>query len=155
MALIACPECGKRVSDKARACPDCGAPIADDTGPRERRVQEVVLRPAELVDGKQLGHDTARALTNPNLALVWFVLIWLVTGIVLGYRAGYLDADPIVWWWVLTTFVAPIPVAIVLRRPLRRIVPVVLGGGCGLLSLAFFVAIFAIAAMFVWNIIDR
>ena len=25
--LITCPECGKRMSDKARACPNCGVPI--------------------------------------------------------------------------------------------------------------------------------
>lgn len=28
MALIACPECGKEISDKATACPHCGAPAA-------------------------------------------------------------------------------------------------------------------------------
>lgn len=28
MALIKCPECGKEISDKARACPNCGYPIA-------------------------------------------------------------------------------------------------------------------------------
>lgn len=28
MALINCPECGRRVSDKAAACPGCGYPIA-------------------------------------------------------------------------------------------------------------------------------
>ena len=27
MALIECPECGREVSDKARACPHCGLPI--------------------------------------------------------------------------------------------------------------------------------
>ena len=27
MALIICPECGKRFSDKAMACPECGCPI--------------------------------------------------------------------------------------------------------------------------------
>ena len=27
MALINCPECGKKISDKATACPDCGCPI--------------------------------------------------------------------------------------------------------------------------------
>ena len=92
---------------------------------------------------------------NPRLALVWFVLIWLVVGVVLGYRAGLLDADPIVWWYVLVTFVAPIPVAVLLRRQIRAVVPVVLGGGCGLLSIGFFVMLIAIAAMFVWNVINR
>jgi len=28
MALIACPECGKEISDTASSCPNCGAPIA-------------------------------------------------------------------------------------------------------------------------------
>ncbi len=28
MALLACPECGKQVSDRAQACPSCGCPIA-------------------------------------------------------------------------------------------------------------------------------
>jgi zinc-ribbon domain len=28
MAMIACPECGKQVSDIAPACPNCGAPVA-------------------------------------------------------------------------------------------------------------------------------
>jgi hypothetical protein len=30
MALFSCPECGKSVSDKARACPNCGFPIKAD-----------------------------------------------------------------------------------------------------------------------------
>jgi len=28
MALIKCPECGKQVSNQARACPNCGYPIS-------------------------------------------------------------------------------------------------------------------------------
>lgn len=27
MAIINCPECGKEISDKAKACPNCGCPI--------------------------------------------------------------------------------------------------------------------------------
>ena len=30
MALISCPECGKAVSDQARACPGCGYPTSRD-----------------------------------------------------------------------------------------------------------------------------
>jgi len=33
MALIACPECGSEVSDKAPTCPRCGVPIA--SAPKE------------------------------------------------------------------------------------------------------------------------
>lgn len=28
MALINCPECGKEISDKAKACPHCGYPLS-------------------------------------------------------------------------------------------------------------------------------
>ena len=28
MAIVACPECGKQVSDRASACPNCGCPIS-------------------------------------------------------------------------------------------------------------------------------
>ncbi len=27
MALIECPECGKKISEKANACPNCGNPM--------------------------------------------------------------------------------------------------------------------------------
>ncbi|MEM9188504.1 MAG: zinc-ribbon domain-containing protein [Myxococcota bacterium] len=27
--LISCPECGRKVSDRAKACPDCGFPVAE------------------------------------------------------------------------------------------------------------------------------
>ena len=27
MALLVCPECGKKVSEYASACPECGCPI--------------------------------------------------------------------------------------------------------------------------------
>ena len=33
MALIRCPECGKYISDKAKACPNCGYPM-DDVKPQ-------------------------------------------------------------------------------------------------------------------------
>lgn len=37
--LIACPECGRKVSDRARACPDCGFPVAEWA--EEQRLAEV------------------------------------------------------------------------------------------------------------------
>lgn len=47
MALIACPECGSEVSDKAPTCPRCGAPIAPaklaNVPTSRRRVRTVVI----------------------------------------------------------------------------------------------------------------
>jgi hypothetical protein len=31
VALIACPECGKEISDKAPTCPNCGVPISRES----------------------------------------------------------------------------------------------------------------------------
>lgn len=30
MGLLTCPDCGRDVSDRARACPHCGCPITGD-----------------------------------------------------------------------------------------------------------------------------
>jgi len=35
MALIACPECGRQVSDQAAACPDCAYPLRGSATPTE------------------------------------------------------------------------------------------------------------------------
>ena len=37
MAMIKCRECGKDISDMAKACPHCGVP----TNPRAERMKEV------------------------------------------------------------------------------------------------------------------
>lgn len=42
MALIECPECGKKVSDRAASCPDCGYPI-DEYIEEQNRTKEVIL----------------------------------------------------------------------------------------------------------------
>lgn len=38
MALIKCPECGKEISEKAKACPNCGLPLEVSSG--EQNVSE-------------------------------------------------------------------------------------------------------------------
>ena len=45
MALIICPDCGKKVSDKAATCPDCGCPIAslNPSGPVRIKIANGLL----------------------------------------------------------------------------------------------------------------
>ncbi|WP_295376109.1 zinc-ribbon domain-containing protein [uncultured Pseudacidovorax sp.] len=38
MALIDCPDCGRRVSPRASSCPNCGAPIAAAGRPADPRL---------------------------------------------------------------------------------------------------------------------
>jgi len=51
MALIACPECEKEVSDKAESCPHCGYPLApsrvEKLPPLARRTKVLVLADAK------------------------------------------------------------------------------------------------------------
>ena len=44
MALIECPECGRRVSERAAACPECACPIAESHAPERIIEQQVVTR---------------------------------------------------------------------------------------------------------------
>lgn len=60
MALIACNECGKQISDKAAACPNCGNPIAEapaSKGP-------VVIEEAPVITTQQTGkgHKTVQMI---------------------------------------------------------------------------------------------
>lgn len=47
MALIACPECGKQVSDKASACPKCAHPLSSPPAP-PGRIAGMASRPLRL-----------------------------------------------------------------------------------------------------------
>ncbi len=40
MALIACPKCGKKVSDMATSCPECGFPVSDVIKKKVKRCPE-------------------------------------------------------------------------------------------------------------------
>ncbi len=59
MALILCPECGKEISDKAKACPNCGMPLSEEMQGTfdviiKREYQFYLINPALnlLVDGE-------------------------------------------------------------------------------------------------------
>jgi len=50
MGLVTCPDCGKRVSEKASVCPNCGSPIATE---REKLVREEEERVAKAEQKKE------------------------------------------------------------------------------------------------------
>jgi len=71
MALINCPECGRSVSDKAKACPDCAFPIANaspaDTSPSGL----VRIKMSPFISPKQGPIGTQVTLTNENGEILW------------------------------------------------------------------------------------
>lgn len=46
MALIACSECSKEISDKAATCPHCGAPVASGQSKRGSYYDDTPTQPA-------------------------------------------------------------------------------------------------------------
>lgn len=40
MALIECPDCGRKVSDRAKTCPDCSCPVSDVVAEARAKAEE-------------------------------------------------------------------------------------------------------------------
>ncbi|PRQ09736.1 hypothetical protein [Enhygromyxa salina] len=49
--LISCPECERKVSDRAKACPDCGFPVAEHVAEQA----EAAARAARLASRERVG----------------------------------------------------------------------------------------------------
>lgn len=62
--LIGCPECEKKVSDRAKACPDCGFPIAEHV--EEQREQDVALK--DQASRKRVGETDCPACNARGFA---------------------------------------------------------------------------------------
>jgi len=61
MALVACPECGREVSDQALACPQCGYPIRGGYGYEYRSERELFGLPlVHIVSGSRINPATGR-----------------------------------------------------------------------------------------------
>ncbi len=61
MALIACPKCGKRISDKAETCKHCGALMVED--PEKLRTAGRIERI----------HKSSRLMSQSFIALILFI----------------------------------------------------------------------------------
>ena len=78
MALIACPACGRQVSEAAPTCPGCGHPIA---APKAGTFKDALTRPDAMKSGfTLLGLFVAAPWIARILALVLFVGLaaWVV-----------------------------------------------------------------------------
>jgi len=61
MALVACPECGREVSDQAMACPHCGYPIRGGYGYEYRSERQLFGLPlVHIVSGNRIDPVTGK-----------------------------------------------------------------------------------------------
>jgi len=152
MGLVTCPDCGKEVSDRAVACPNCGAPLRTDTRPQAAaaKVQEVVVVDPSYYAGHEAGRGCAMLLTSTPMAFVVFIGAWILGSMVLAVRTGlYVEGEDPALWVGFVILVLPFILAYVLRRPIRRYIPVVMGSGLLIVLALFFVfAVYMTISMF-------
>lgn len=68
MALLACTECGKEISDKASSCPSCGAPSAASPPKRTKRKTSPVAWAALIaIVGGLLWYSQSREYKEQSL----------------------------------------------------------------------------------------
>jgi uncharacterized membrane protein YvbJ len=77
MGLIACPECGRGVSDSAPACPACGYPVAHSNPLAQIATARPLARPV-----KPRGKGVPRVI-------VWSILL----AVLFGLSYGFLQLD--------------------------------------------------------------
>ena len=94
--LITCPECGKRISDKARTCPNCGVPIeaiggSSGLSDQKRSVAVVFAIFLGIVGGHNsyLGYKK-RAMIEFILAVIGFLTIHVGIGLLILF---------VLWIW--------------------------------------------------------
>lgn len=78
MALIDCPECGKRISDQAPACPGCGVPVVAVSSTMKRgRVPYTDQEVAVMLSKKKKTSHVLHLLLSVITAGIW-VIIWIL-----------------------------------------------------------------------------
>lgn len=100
MALIACPDCGKEVSDKAPVCNGCGSPLGVDSEARGSGVR--TLATTQL---------TSKSLKLQSLIAVIMFVVGLAMGINSDPAEGNTGAGIAsllmtggVLWYIITRF---------------------------------------------------
>lgn len=78
MAIIQCPECGKEVSDTAKACPNCGYPIKQKIKQKQENEKQK-FRQEKKVELKQKRKENFQKIKPIHIINVVIVVIVIVT----------------------------------------------------------------------------
>lgn len=85
MALVKCPECGKKVSDTAVSCPNCGYGIKEHF--ERKRKQEEQRREYERALARSRGNNTATA-SNSNFVYIFAAIIAVLLCVAFMMNSG-------------------------------------------------------------------
>lgn len=80
MALISCQECGKEVSELARACPGCGAPVLRRRPVKGSYVPHSNHEVAVLISRKKKTSHVLHLLLSILTVGIW-LFIWLLVSL--------------------------------------------------------------------------
>lgn len=75
MALIPCPDCGKQVSDQARACPTCGCPVAVRVAQMRQEEEERIA----AVAAQQERQASRQVILFIGLGIAAFILLAFIS----------------------------------------------------------------------------
>ncbi len=108
MALIACPECGREVSDRAPSCPHCGVPLGAALPAAARPAFSSLGAPTIVVrSGKSAGLAAVLSFLWCGLGQIYngqigkgilFGFLYLVSLVLIGVGIGVVTT-PILWIW--------------------------------------------------------
>ena len=136
MGLVTCVDCGKEVSERAAACPNCGAPLREEAKPE---VQKVVSVDPDHAGAHEAGEGCAMLLTSKAMAFIVFIVTWIFGTLYLAVQSGYyVEGEDPALWVGFGVLVLPFILAFVLRKPIAKFVPIIMGSGL-LIVLALFV----------------
>lgn len=132
MALITCSDCGKDVSDRAGACPHCGAPMQEidavQVVGQRPEVQEVVVVDPSYRGGYEAGYGCMTLFTSAPMAFIAFIVTWVFGSLYLAVRTGwYVEGEDPELWVGFSILVLPFILAYLLRKPIRKVMPIILG----------------------------
>lgn len=140
MGLTTCPDCGKDVSERAAACPHCGAPVGEPEA--SRKPQRVIVQDGTYEAGREAGRGCLLFFTSAPMAFLIFFVTWIFGVAIVAVRTGAYreDQEPSLWLGFFL-FVAPVILAVVGRKVIRRVIPIIMGSGLMIL--------FALVGLFV------
>jgi hypothetical protein len=91
---------------------------------------EVVDKDGTFVAGREAGRGCALLFTSVPMAFVIFFVVWFVGCAYLADRTGaYREGETPSLWLAFGLFVAPVILAIVGRKVIRRVIPFVMASG--------------------------